>query len=59
MATYAVLNGNQVENLIVAESLEIAEQVTAKTCILHQNNEPVLIGWVYDSAEQKFSAPTE
>ena len=33
MKTYAVLNNNVVENVIVAPSLEIAESITASTCI--------------------------
>ena len=33
MANYAVINNNIVENIIVAETKEIAEQVTGKTCI--------------------------
>lgn len=59
MATYIVLNGDKVENLIIAETLEIAEQVTAKPCVLHQNNEPVSIGWTYDNDTKKFTPPVE
>lgn len=33
MKTYAVLNGNVVENVIIASSLEIAESITSSTCI--------------------------
>lgn len=33
MNTYAVLNNNIVENVIVAPSLEIAESITSSTCI--------------------------
>jgi hypothetical protein len=33
MKTYAVLNNNVVENVIVAPSLEIAESITSSTCI--------------------------
>jgi hypothetical protein len=48
MATYIVLNNDKVENLIIAETLEIAEELTQRSCVLHKNNEPVAIGWTYD-----------
>jgi hypothetical protein len=56
MAIYAVLNGNNVENIIVADSLEIAETVTKKTCIEYDDSNPAGIGWSYDGT--KFIAPT-
>jgi hypothetical protein len=56
MANYAVLNGNNVENTIVAESLEIAETVTQKTCVEYSDSNPAGIGWTYDGT--KFIAPT-
>jgi hypothetical protein len=55
MANYAVLNGNNVENTIVAESLEIAEAVTGKICVEYTNENPAGIGWTYDG--EKFVAP--
>ena len=55
MATYAVLNGNNVENIIVADSLEIAETVTKKTCVEYNDSNPAGIGWTYDGT--KFIAP--
>ena len=33
MTNYAVLENNKVENIIVADSLEIAEEATGRTCI--------------------------
>lgn len=33
MANYAVMNGNLITNVIVAESLEDAEQLTGAKCI--------------------------
>jgi hypothetical protein len=56
MATYAVLNGDNVENIIVADSLEIAETVTEKTCIEYNDSNPAGIDWTYDG--KKFVAPT-
>jgi hypothetical protein len=55
MATYIVLNNDKVENLIIAETLEIAEQLTQKSCVLHKDNQPVSIGWMYDGVN--FIAP--
>ena len=57
MATYIVLNKDIVDNIIVADTLEIAEALTKSTCVLHTNNQPVSIGWIYNSATQEFSAP--
>jgi hypothetical protein len=56
MANYAVMNGDIVENIIVADSLEIAETVTEKTCVEYNTNNPAGIGWTYDG--KKFVAPT-
>lgn len=59
MATYIVLNKNTIENLIIAETLEIAEELTKSVCMLHTNNQPVSIGWVYDSVKKTFALPIE
>lgn len=55
MAYYAVINGNQVTNVIVAETKEIAEQVTNSTCVEYTEDNPAAIGWAYDG--EKFIAP--
>jgi hypothetical protein len=47
MPTYAVINGSQVENIIVAEDLETAELVSSKKCVLFENK-PVDIKWTYN-----------
>lgn len=56
MANYAVIKDGIVNNVIVADSKEIAEQVTGLTCIEYENvpGAPV-IGWTYDGTS--FSAP--
>ena len=56
MANYAVIKDGIVNNVIVADTQEIAEQVTGLTCveIEHEPGAPG-IGWSYDGAE--FSAP--
>ena len=60
MANYAVLNGNIVENIIVADSLEIAETITEKTCVEYTQENAAFIGWIYDGANfvAPVSAPT-
>ena len=55
MATFAVMNSNIVENIIVADTKEIAEQVIGKTCIEYTDSNPAGIGYTY--ADGVFTAP--
>ena len=55
MATYAVIENNIVTNVIVADTLEIAEDVTGKTCVEYDEDNLAGIGWNYDG--EKFVAP--
>ena len=57
MAYFAVIEEGKVINTIVADSVEIAEQVTGKVCVEYQF-EPggPQIGWTYNGTE--FSQPT-
>jgi hypothetical protein len=55
MATFAVINDNIVENVIVADTKEIAEQVTGKECVEYTDENPAGIGWTY--ADGVFTAP--
>lgn len=55
MATYAIVENNLVTNVIIADTVEIAEQVTGKTCIEYNESNPAGIGWTYDG--KKFIAP--
>ena len=41
---YAVIENNIVTNIIVADTLEIAEQATGKTCIQYTDANPASIG---------------
>jgi hypothetical protein len=56
MANYAIIKDGIVNNVIVADTKEIAETVTGLTCV-EVSNEPGApgIGWTYDGAE--FTAP--
>jgi hypothetical protein len=56
MANFAVVNGNIVDNVIVAESLEIAQEITGKVCIEYTDENPAAIGWAYNEKTQKFGA---
>jgi hypothetical protein len=53
--TFAVLTDNTVSNVIIAETKEIAEQVTQLTCVEYTDEEPAGIGWTYDGT--KFIQP--
>lgn len=44
MATFAVIENNEVVNCIVAENLSAAETITGKTCIEYFMVHP---GWTY------------
>jgi len=43
MATFAVIENNTVTNIIVADTKQIAEEVTGMTCIEYTN------GWDYNN----------
>jgi hypothetical protein len=45
---FAVIKHGKVENIIVCDSLELAETVTGQTCIEYTNENPAHIGLGYD-----------
>ena len=53
--TFAVMSENQVTNIIVADTLEIAQEATNNVCIEYTEINPAGIGWIYDGAN--FVAP--
>lgn len=56
MANYAVIKNNLVNNVIVADTKEIAETVTGLICIeIEDKPGSPGIGWSYNGAE--FTAP--
>ena len=59
MATYAVISGSTVSNIIVADTVEIAEAVTGCICIEYTADKPAGIGWAYDQHADVFVAPVE
>jgi hypothetical protein len=48
MANFAIIENDIVTNVIVADSQEIAQEVTGKTCIEYTEKNPAGIGWSYD-----------
>ena len=55
MAIYAVLSGDSVANVIVADTKETAEYITGTTCIEYDETNPAGIGWTWDGTT--FTAP--
>jgi hypothetical protein len=45
---FAVISGNSVTNIIVADSKEIAEEVTGLLCVEYTDENPARIDWIYD-----------
>lgn len=58
---FAVISGECVTNIIVADSKEVAEEVTGLTCVEYTSENPAHIGLKYDGAafEQPVVMPTE
>jgi hypothetical protein len=56
MAKYAVLNGNTVVNLIMADTLEIAEAVSNSTCVECEIID-VELGFTYNPDTNTFTDP--
>ena len=59
MAYYAVIQDNKVNNIIVADSKEIAETVTGFLCIEYTDENPAGIGWTYDPETGRFVPPVQ
>lgn len=57
MATYAMMAGNSVTNIIVADDKEATEVALNCTLIEYTAENPAGIGWIYDSETKKFVAP--
>jgi hypothetical protein len=58
MKNYAVVDNNIVINTIVADSKEIAEEVTGKQCIEYQDENPMGIGWSWSNVYNKYISPS-
>lgn len=58
MANFAVIENDVVINVIVADTLEVAEHVTDKTCVEYVDATSVAIGYTYDGSTFKPSTQT-
>lgn len=58
MANYAVTENGLVENVIVADSKEIAEELTGKECIEYTNENPIGIGWTWNESATTWAPPS-
>lgn len=54
---FAVIEDGVVTNVIIADSLAIAEEVTGQTCVAYTDESPAGIGWSYDGT--RFTAPAQ
>ena len=57
MPNYAVVSGNSIINTIVAESLEIAQEVSKSACIEITSEVPLGIGWIYSEEHSEWYQP--
>jgi hypothetical protein len=57
MATFAMMSGNTVSNVIVADDKEVTEVALGCVLIEYTPENPAGIGWTYDEVTGKFAAP--
>jgi len=57
MATFAVMSGNTVSTVIVADNKEQCEADLGVTLIEYTPENPAGIGWTYDEVTGKFATP--
>jgi hypothetical protein len=59
MAIYAMMAGNSVSNIIVADDKEATEAALRCVLIEFSAENPAGIGWTYDAETNTFSPPVE
>jgi uncharacterized protein YbjT (DUF2867 family) len=59
MATYAMMSGNTVSNIIMADDKEATEAALNCVLIEYTAENPAGIGWTYDSETNTFIEPAE
>jgi hypothetical protein len=57
MASYAVIENGTVINVIVAESKEIAEQISGKECVEQTHENPLSLDWYWSEQHSKYIPP--
>jgi len=50
MAMFAVMSGNKVINTIIADTKELAQEVTSSVCIEYTEQNPAAIDWTYNGS---------
>ena len=58
MPTFAMMSGNTVETIIMADDKESTEAALNCTLIEYTSENPAGIGWTYDQETGKFLEPT-
>ena len=58
MKSFAVIEDNVVTNVIVAETLEVAQEVTGQQCVEYDDVKVSGIGYTYDPIKDEFVVPT-
>ena len=58
MGTYAMMSGNTVNNVIMADNKEETEQALCCTLIEYTTENPAGIGYTYDPETGRFIPPT-
>jgi hypothetical protein len=58
MKSFAVVENGVVTNVIVAETLEIAEEVTGQQCVEYDDEKVAAIGYTYDPIKDEFVVPS-
>ena len=57
MANFAVINGGKVSNIIVADTKEIAEEVTGVDCVEYTDDAPIGTGMSLNEKTSKWEYP--
>jgi hypothetical protein len=57
MANYAVIDNGTVINAIVADSLEVAQELTGLTCLEYTEENPLGINWYWDDTADAYITP--
>ena len=57
MSNFAVIENEIITNVIIADTIEIAEEVTGKSCMLLEEDSRLGIGWFWDEANNCYLSP--
>jgi hypothetical protein len=58
MANYAVIDNGTVINTIVADSIEVAQELTGQTCLEYTEENPLGIDWYWDNTANAYIQPS-